>query len=71
MHIGPIFSGKNQFVNILGSKVILAFYLRILQYNLLFSFYFDHSIQKQPKTAEYLISYTLCRVKNAFWAFLT
>ena len=38
----------------------------ILQYNLLFSSYFDHSIQKQPKPADHLILYTLCNMKNAF-----
>ena len=39
---------------------------RILQYNLLFSSYFDNSIQKQPKTAEHLILYTICNMKNTF-----
>ena len=43
---------------------------RILQYNLVFSFYFDLSIQKQLKTAEHPILCTLCKMKNAFWAFL-
>ena len=38
---------------------------RILQYNLLFSSYFDHSIHKKPKAAEHLILYTLCNMKNA------
>ena len=58
MHIGPTFSdfGQNQSVGIFGLKVILLFYVHILQYNLLFSSYFDHSIQKQPKTTEHLIS---------------
>ena len=37
----------------------------ILQYNLLFPSDSDHSIQKQPQTAEYLILYTLCNMKNA------
>ena len=36
----------------------------ILQYNL-FSSNSDHSIQKQPKTAEHLILYTLSNIKNA------
>ena len=41
---------------------------RILQYNLLFSSYIDNSIQKQPKTAEHLILYTLNNiVKKGFW----
>ena len=42
----------------------------ILQYNLLFSFDLDHSIQKQPQTAEHLILYTFY-MKNALEAFLT
>ena len=43
---------------------------RILQYNLLFSSDSDHSIQKQPETAQHLL-YTLCNMKNALQAFLT
>ena len=43
----------------------------ILQYNLLFSFNSDHSIQKQPNTAEHLILYTLCNMKNTLYEFLT
>ena len=42
---------------------------RILQFNLLFSAYFDHSIQRQPKTADHLILYTLCNMKNAVSSF--
>ena len=40
---------------------------QILQYNL-FSFYFDHSIQKQPKMAEYLIL-SLCNMKRVLSIF--
>ena len=42
---------------------------RILQYNL-FPSYFDHSIQKQPKTAKYLSLCTLCNMKKYIKAFL-
>ena len=38
----------------------------ILQYNIFFSSYFDHSIQKHPKMAKHLILYTLCNMKNGF-----
>ena len=63
---------------ILDKKVLLAFLVqksfwhsmwRILQYHLLFSSNSDYSIQKQPKTAEHLILYTLCNIKNALQAF--
>ena len=43
----------------------------ILQYNLHFSTYFDHSIQKQLKTEERFILYTPCYMKNVFSQFLT
>ena len=57
---------KNLLLALLIQKSFLRSMLRILQYKLLFSSYFDHSIQKQPKTTEYLILYTLCDMKNAF-----
>ena len=57
---------KKNIVGIFGSKVILAFYVaHFAEYNLLFSSYSDHSIQKQPKTAKHLILYALCNMKNA------
>ena len=67
MHICPIFSdfGLKNIVGIFGSKVILAFYVAYFKYNLLFSSDSDHSIQKQPQTAEHLTLNTLCNMKNA------
>ena len=49
-----------------GSKVILAFYVAHFAIQLFSPSYFDHSIQKQPKTAEHFILYTLCNMKYAF-----
>ena len=40
-------------------KSFLRFTWHILQYNLLFSSYFEQSIQRQLKTAEQLIFYPL------------
>ena len=62
---------QNLLLAVLVQKLFWRSMWRILQYILLFSSYFDYSIQKQPKTAEYLILYTLCDMKNAFYAFLT
>ena len=63
---------KKNIVGIFGSKVISAFYVvHFTIYNLLFSSNSDHNFQKQPKTAEHLILYTLCDMKKALQAFLT
>ena len=43
----------------------------ILQHILQFSAYFEHSIQKQPKTEENHISYIFFNMQNVFLAFLT
>ena len=62
-----------QYSLILGKNLLLAFLVqksfwrsmwRILQYNILFSSYSDHSLQKQFKTAEHLILHTPCNMKN-------
>ena len=54
-----------------GSKVILAFMWRTLQYYLLFSTYFNNNILKQPKTEKRFIWYALWNMKNAFSLFVT
>ena len=56
---------KNLFLAFLAQKSFWRSIRRILQYNILSS-YFDHSTQKQHKMAEYLILYTLCNMKTAF-----
>ena len=46
---------KKPIVGIFGSKVIFAFCVAHFAIYLLFSSYFDHSIQKQPKADEHII----------------
>ena len=63
-----------QYSQILNKNLLLAFLdqksfwrsmWRIMPYNFLFSSYFDHSVQRQLKTAEHPILYTICNMKNA------
>ena len=73
MHICLIFSDldkKNLLLAFLAQKSFWLSMWRLLQYNILFSSYFDHSIQKQPKTAEHLILYTLCNMKKCILSIL-
>ena len=62
---------KKNIAGIFGSKDILAFCVEHFANLTIFSSNSDHStcIQKQTKTPEHLILYTICNMKSALWAF--